>query len=202
METRWARFTRGWLVAVFSTLVAGASHTMAGGVAPSGVALLIATAFAAITCIALTGTRVSFPRVTVSVLLSQVAFHSLFATLSVGTTVSIADAAAHDHAATTLVIPAASGAAAHHESPAMWLGHTLAAALTIVALRYGEAAFWRLRALGRLFAFTALASMPSVPVLPRGIRRPVATRRPARPNPSADVRLSRGLRGPPVFAAA
>ena len=31
MSTRWARFARGWLAAVFSTLIAAASHTIAGG---------------------------------------------------------------------------------------------------------------------------------------------------------------------------
>ncbi|MCU1424936.1 MAG: hypothetical protein JWM51_1227 [Microbacteriaceae bacterium] len=202
MGTRWARVTRGWVVAVFSTLVAGASHTVAGGVAPSGVALLIATAFAGVTCVALTGTRVSLPRVILSVLLSQFAFHTVFASLRKGATLSMTDATAHAHASGGAVVPLASGAVEHHDAPSMWVGHTIAAALTIVALRYGEAAFWHLRALGRLFSFTTLASTPAVPVLPRVIRRPDATVGPARPRRIADVRRARGLRGPPAGAFA
>jgi hypothetical protein len=202
MSTRWARFARGWLVAVFSTATAAASHTMAGGTAPGPVALLVAMAFAGVTCIALTGARVSLIRVASSVALSQVAFHALFASLASGARITVTGATAH-HRPTTMFSPAdVASAAQHHDGLSMWAGHAVAAVATILALRFGESAFWRLGSVARLFFVTAFAVAHSVAVLPRGIRRPVATDRPRRPRPSADVRLSRGLRGPPALSAA
>ena len=198
MTTRWARFARGWLAALFSTLVAAVSHTLAGGDGPSIVSLAIALAFAGITCIALTGKSVSLVRLAASVALSQVAFHTLFSTISTSAVpVHVVDGTAHDHG-TTAVLLAGTPGAAHHTDGWMWLGHAVAALVTVLALRYGEGAFWRLREIAALFVRTVIAAQPVAPLLPRVIRRPRAVGHLFVPHIRRILRSSLGLRGPPV----
>ena len=55
MQSRWARLTRGLLAAVFSTVAAAVSHTLAGGAAPGALALAVTFTFAAVVCVVLTG---------------------------------------------------------------------------------------------------------------------------------------------------
>ena len=198
MTTRWARFARGWLAALFSTLVAAVSHTLAGGTGPSFVSLVIAMAFAGVTCIALTGKSVSLPRMTVSVLFSQVAFHTLFSTISTSAAAPHLAGGRHHHGAAVALISDGGAPMAHHTDGWMWLGHALAAAITIVALRYGEGAFWRLRDIAALFVRTVFALLPVVPLLPRVIRRPLVVGHLFVPRICEFLRLSLGLRGPPV----
>jgi hypothetical protein len=82
----------------------------------------------------------------------------------------------------------------------MWLGHAAAAVLTIVALRYGESAFWRLAAIALLFVRTLFARIPAVPVLPRTVRRARAVGRLFVPRICAVLRTTLGLRGPPALS--
>jgi len=202
MTTRWARFARGWLAALFSTTVAAASHTLAGGNSPSVVSLVVALAFAGVACIALTGTTLSLTRLTASVALSQLAFHVLFSTIgtSTGAPAGIARSA-HDHSATLpLGADAGSGAVAHHADGWMWLGHAAAAVLTIVALRYGESAFWRLAAIALLFVRTLFARIPAVPLVSRPARRARVVGHLFVPRICAVLRTTLGLRGPPALS--
>jgi hypothetical protein len=201
MTTRWARFARGWLAAAFSTLVAAASHTLAGGTAPSAVSLALALAFAGIVCVALTGKTISPVRLSAAVVLSQGAFHAMFSTIGTATAPGAGSGAgAHAHGASAHLMQGAApaGAAVHHQDAWMWLGHAAAAAVTIVALRYGEAAFWRMRGIALLLVRTVLAAVPAVPLLPRAVRRPVAAGHLFVPRCIEFLRLSLGLRGPPV----
>jgi hypothetical protein len=205
MTTRWARFARGWLAAVFSTTVAAASHTLAGGNSPSAVSLVVALAFAGVACIALTGTTLSLTRLTASVALSQLAFHVLFSTIgtSAGAPARFAGSA-HDHSSTltsstlTLGAESGAGAVAHHADGWMWLGHAAGAVLTIVALRYGEGAFWRLTAIALLFVRTLFARIPVVPLVPRPVRRARVVGHLFMPRICAVLRSTLGLRGPPA----
>jgi hypothetical protein len=200
VTTRWARFARGWIAALFSTLVAAGSHTVAGGGSPSALALVVALAFAGVACVALTGTRVSLLRVTASVAVSQVAFHSFFSTIaSVPGGSAVVRAHEHAHAATLDVARAGVGAS-HHTDGRMWLGHAVAGVLTIIALRYGEGAFWRLRSIALLFVRVVLAALPVL--VPRPIPRPVAVEPRFVAPFCAFVRSSLGLRGPPMGAVA
>jgi hypothetical protein len=202
MATRWGRFGRGWLAALFSTLVAAASHTLAGGNGPSGIALVLSLAFAGLTCIALTGKSVSLLRVTLSVALSQVAFHVLFSTIGTsGATASVVGGHAHGHGASVALIETG-GAAMQHTDGWMWLGHGVAAVITVVALRYGEGAFWQLRSIARLFSRTVFAIVPVLRPLPRTAPRLPAVGHLFVPRFCAFVRSSLGLRGPPVGAVA
>jgi hypothetical protein len=202
MTTRWARFARGWLAALFSTTVAAASHTLAGGNSPSAVSLVVALAFAGVACIALTGTTLSLIRLMASVALSQLAFHVLFSTIGTSTGAAARfTGSAHDHSATlTLGADAGSGAVAHHADGWMWLGHAVAAVLTIVALRYGESAFWRLAAIALLFVRTLFARIPAVPLVPRPVRRARVVGHLFVPRICALLRTTLGLRGPPAVS--
>jgi hypothetical protein len=205
MSSRWARFARGWLAALFSTLVASASHTLAGGHAPSALSVVLALAFAGIVCVALTGRTISPLRLTAAVALSQAAFHAMFSTIGTAAASSgDVGAGAHVHGTSAALLESALPAgqsAMHHQNGWMWLGHAVAAVLTIVALRYGEAAFWRMRGIALLLVRTVLAAVPVVPLLPRTPRRAVVAGHLFVPRCIEYLRLSLGLRGPPVSFA-
>ena len=150
MNTRWARFARGWIVAVFSTFVAALSHTLGGASAPGLVAVVVSLAFAGMVCIVLAGRTLSFWRGTASVLISQVIFHGLFSLGAAGGALgaeAIAASGTHQHAALPgLINPTALGSspAMTHDGTTMWLAHLGAAVVTILALRFAERAFWGL----------------------------------------------------------
>jgi hypothetical protein len=192
MSTRLSRVARGFLAAVVSTLVAAGSHTLAGGTAPGTVALVLGLATAAIVCIALTGKRLSLPRLAAAVSLSQYGFHSLFS--------SMGDfAAAPTHAQGHLHGVAALGAdtVVHHTSALMWVGHAIAAVLTIAALGYGELAYRSLRTIaGRVIH--SLAPTAPLPVDTKPGARSAPASRPFAPTFFDIHSTSLRYRGPPV----
>ncbi len=147
MATRWARVARGLVAASLATFVAALFHGVGGGGAPSGLAITLSLTFSALAAIALTGRRASLWRLTASVIVSQFLFHVLFSLGPTGTTFAAADGSTHLHAGSHLISVA--GQHAHMsglipQSPLMWLSHASAALVTIVALRFGERAFWGL----------------------------------------------------------
>lgn len=200
MTTRWARFARGWIVAGFSTFVAALSHTLGGGAVPGLLAVVVSLAFAGIVSIALSGRTLSTWRLTVAVLVSQLIFHGLFSFGSAGGRLAGTDAMAghaHDAGQAVLLMPAGAGASAGDHGALMTAAHVLAAIVTVVALRYGERAFWGLFSTARIAAH-ALLRLPAVVPIPH---RPVVgadfvTRAPlrARLAPLSPMRH----RGPPV----
>ena len=207
MHTRWARFARGWIVAVFSTFVAALSHTLGGGSAPGLLAVVVSLAFAGMVCVALSGRTLSFWRGAASVLISQVIFHGLFSLGTPGGALgpeAIAASRTHQHAALPgLIDPIVLTSSGHgvHNGTAMWLAHVGAAIVTIMALRYAERAFWSLVENVRLGIRTLC--------VPAQLAVPVAT--PQRIAHEAPVLTPRDLvlllsvmrrRGPPVFALA
>ncbi|KQQ22340.1 hypothetical protein ASF48_03825 [Rathayibacter sp. Leaf299] len=145
MQTRWARVARGVTAAVAATAVAAASHTLAGATAPTPAVLALAGAFAAVVCVFLAGRRLSLLRLSLSVLLSQLAFHVLFLASGGGdvSVVGTTATGAHFHDGGTVELVAAGGGHAAH-SPLMTLAHLVAGVLTIAALRRGETLFWTL----------------------------------------------------------
>lgn len=175
MTTRWARFARGWIVALFSTFVAALSHTVAGGAVPGALAVVVSLAFAGIVSIVLAGRTLSTWRLSVAVLISQLIFHGLFSFGgSGGALVTTAATTAHTHSAGTVTVLAPSvqvGSMSGAEHGAMMtVAHILAAVVTVVALRYGERAFWglldiataQLRALVRVLVLTPIPNIPQV----------------------------------------
>jgi hypothetical protein len=161
MTTRWARFARGWIAALVSTCVAVFSHALAGGSIPGVAGVALCLSFSAVICVLLAGKTLSRVRLTVSVSVSQFLFHGLFGLLSDAPALP---AASHGMSMDPSVGLAASLPAEHATLPMptdarMWVGHAVAAVVTIVALRHGERAFWGLLdvarlALTRLFALT------------------------------------------------
>ncbi|WP_104136237.1 MULTISPECIES: hypothetical protein [unclassified Cryobacterium] len=207
MHTRWARFARGWIVAVFSTFVAALSHTLGGGLAPGLLAVVVSLAFTGMVCVALAGRTLSFWRGAASVLISQVVFHGLFS-LGAPNGALGADALAasgtHQHAALPgLIDPTILGASAHdlHDGGAMGFAHVGAAIVTILALRFAERAFWGLVENVRLGIRTLFApAQLAVPVVaPQRIGNvaPVVA-----PRYLLLVLSAMRHRGPPAFALA
>ena len=113
MTTRWARFARGWIVAVFSTFVAALSHTVGGGADPGLLAVVVSLAFAGILSVGLSGRTLSTWRLTLAVLLSQLIFHGLFSFGGAGGRLAAPDAGTgHAHDTSAVLLPAGQGAAA------------------------------------------------------------------------------------------
>jgi hypothetical protein len=133
MQARRTRVTRGVLAAAVSTFAAAFSHGVASGEAPSVVALAVASVLAVAACIAL-ASRATPVRLAVAVVVSQAAFHSLFAALP-GASGTATQSGHHG-----MVVLATDAATHVHGSAgvAMWLGHAAAAVVTIAALQHGE----------------------------------------------------------------
>jgi hypothetical protein len=177
MTTRWARFARGWIVAAFSTFVAALSHTVGGGAVPGLLAVVVSLAFAGIVSIALAGRSLSTWRLTVAVLVSQLIFHGLFSFGGSGGRLAATDASiTHAHAAgqSVQLMPVAGPSeamSAGDHGLMMTLAHIVAAVVTVVALRYGERAFWGLftTATVALTALVKVIVLTPIPNIPRSI---------------------------------
>lgn len=169
MATRWARFVRGWLTASVAVLVAALSHTAAGGASPAPISLVLALAFSGMVCVALAGKKLSLPKLTVSVVLSQVLFHALF---GLGGASSARMTATGHHGSGAVVIGSADTASVvpaegMHDMGWMWIAHALAAVITIIALRRGERAFWSLRDFAWLTLVAIVRTLGIIVTLPR-----------------------------------
>ncbi|MDJ0349900.1 hypothetical protein [Cryobacterium sp. PH29-G1] len=199
MATRWARFARGWLTAVVAVLVAALSHIAGGGSAPAPLALALALAFAGMVSVVLAGKKLSLMKLSVSVAFSQLLFHLLFA---LGGTAGTMTVAGH-HGSTTVLVGAASAAPAMHSGGAMWIAHTVAAVLTIVALRRGERAFWALVETARTALVTVFIALGLVVPTPgRTARVRAALRREVVRTDLAVLLSPMRHRGPPPVLAA
>lgn len=151
MTTRWARVARGWIAALVSTFIAVCSHAFAGGGVPGAVGIALCLAFSGVACILLAGTTLSTTRLAVAVTISQFMFHGLFSMMTDAAPSSIAAAGAAPHLHSGMVVQLASGpVSASGEAMStsmdlrMWTGHAVAAVITVIALRFGERAFWQL----------------------------------------------------------
>ena len=169
MSTRWARFARGWLAAGIATFVAAFFHAATGGNPPGLLAITLSLAFSGIACVALAGKRLSLWRLSLSVALSQFLFHALFSLGSTGSAVTISGTTDHAHHATHLVVTPLAGSGAHlhtlvQTDPWMWVGHATAALVTVLALRFGERAFWGLYETARIRISRVVPTLTLVPI--------------------------------------
>lgn len=137
------------------------SHVAAGGAMPGWLGVVVPWSLAAMICTVLAGRSLSLWRMSIAVVLSQLTFHTLFV---VGAVAPGAQTTGHVHGA--MVMPAASTSpmTTGHSDLAMWIGHGVAAILTIMVIFRGEAAVWRLLAIAREFA-TALGRRIATPAL-------------------------------------
>jgi hypothetical protein len=172
MSSRWARVGRGLAAAGVATFVAALSHVAAGGGAPGGAGLALAIALSAVVCVLLAGRSLSLPRLAISVLISQFAFHLLFEVGAGGggSSTMLTESGHHGHLTLTTV-PDAVAESAHpgHDSGMMWVMHAVAAVVTIVLIQRGERTLVRLAALARAgIRSLALVRVPAfVEPLPR-----------------------------------
>lgn len=154
MSSRWARFARGWLAAAFATFVAAFAHTVAGDQLPSPVALLATLMLSATVCVLLAGKSVSLVRLSAGIAISQAIYHLVFA--AGGTSTVLVSTSHHE---TALVITDA----AAHAHGSMWIAHTLAAVVTVLAFRYGEGAFWGILSTTRSLFQAILGTLVTAP---------------------------------------
>lgn len=148
MTERWARFSRGWLVAGFATFAAAFSHGAAGGAPPPAFAIVLALAFSGPVCVGLAGRSLSAARVAPAVAVSQLAYHGLFAFFGpsaapvTALTAHVEGHALHDHGATAIhTDPVSSGVAASGfvmADPGMLWAHAGAAVATFAAIVFAE----------------------------------------------------------------
>ncbi len=227
MSTRWARVTRGWLIAAFSVFVAAFSHNFAGGVAPGWLAIVLSLAFASMLSIGLSGPKRAVPdrstptqtpsawRVVLSVAGSQFVFHGLFSLFGAplgaavragggqhaGHHLSAAEITAQLSAITAGAAASLPTAGAHHDGW-MLLGHSLTGLLTVAVILRGEQAVRGLLRTAGL-ALKALAARPVAvaPIPDAGQARPVAPTVWI-PRPLDVVQSALRHRGPPVSVSA
>lgn len=216
MSTRAARLVRGWAAALAATAVAAASHILAGGVIPYPSIVLFCLALSAMVSCALAGRALSLPGTAGAVLASQGIFHLLFTVGGAGIPSAAAGgasalthaghaghAAPLDPAAVARLTEAgqagAGMAAAGHSSALMWVGHLLAAAVTVALIRNGEAALLRIL---EALALRITAILPLILPLPLGPRIPkLSALVPATPVRNLGVPLlAMRHRGPPAAA--
>jgi len=156
MNTRWARFARGWIAAIVSLFVAACSHALAGGALPATAGLALCLAFSGAVCVLLAGKTLSLARLSIAVGLSQLLFHGLFSLLTDAPLGTPAPAGVGMHlGADPMVLQLGSARSTAPQMNAdadlrMWLGHAFGAIITIAVLRFGERAFWALARLARL----------------------------------------------------
>ncbi|WP_237197085.1 hypothetical protein [Rothia nasimurium] len=183
---------RSWLIASSATGLGATSHLLAGGHLPHPLVLALATSLAALLTLGVT--RLKLPRTSLAlgVLAGQGILHALY---SHGQPLAPA-AAGHHHHGVELLPGAAGLEPLTHAGPAMWAGHTLAAAITFALLAYGEHLLLALRALlGYVRARLEPARVR--PLLEAPVLAVAAT---AAHLVSLLARTCRAPRGPPVLA--
>ncbi len=198
--SRAARAWRGAGGALAATLLAAASHGLAGGEI-SWLAIAATAILALPVCTALAGRIGSLWRLALAVSASQFLYHWLFSWIGAGGSGTAGAEAVSPHAAHLgAQLPSAElaglGQAASADA-AMWAGHAIAALLTIALLHRGERAFLALVRLVR-------RALP----LRRASAAPLQTRTPRltswAPVVSARSRLLSAVithRGPPAAVA-
>ena len=162
MRARRIRVARGSAAAAAATFFAAFSHVVSGAEVPGLFALVAASVLAVFLCIALAGRTLSTWRLTASVVLSQLGYHLLFA-LVPASTGTITTGTGH-HADMVMMTTDATAHVHASASPAMWLGHALAAAVTIAALLHGERLFFALFDTLRLGVRVLLVGIRVAPV--------------------------------------
>ncbi|RMI12901.1 hypothetical protein, partial [Cellulomonas triticagri] len=145
------RIARAVAAAGVATLVALLFHLLAGGATPHLLGVAVPLLLATAVCLVLAQVRLPWLRLALSVGVSQLFFHLLFSIGAPGAVPAAGPVTSHQHGAAAVVLDGA-GPATHagHGGAAMWVAHVIAALVTVLALRHGEATLHRLaRALRR-----------------------------------------------------
>jgi uncharacterized membrane protein (GlpM family) len=200
---------RGTVVASLSVVVAAFSHVAGGGAAPGALGVILASTFSVLACIAV-GSRPASPlRTTISVGLSQIVFHLVFSlgahlpgdatSTGSGDMLGMVMSGGRTPHLPDLSTPGALSAAAT-DDVRMWLGHALAAVVTILVLLHGERALLTVVRLGAARLLRLAIVSEALPAALGVARHVVVTALgDLRGVPSLDLLLaSRPYRGPPL----
>lgn len=134
-ESRKPAVVRGFAASTLAIFTALAGHVTGGGEMPGFLGLVVPWVLSLMICVLLAGRRLSLTRLSISVALSQFLFHTLFV---LGTLSPSGTSTSHVHGA-PLVLPRSTGIPeAVVADSSMWLGHAVAALLTVLALHRGE----------------------------------------------------------------
>jgi hypothetical protein len=163
MNRRQQRALRGAGAAALAVFVAALFHVAGGGAAPSALALVVSFVLAAPACVLLAGHRPALWRLTLSVALSQFAFHFLFGLGQPSDVRFSGDAGMAGMPGMHLQVTGGSGAALATSS--MWAGHVAAVLVTVAAVRHGDRVIERMRELAtrfvvRVIRLISLAARP------------------------------------------
>lgn len=184
--SRSRRALRGAAAAGFATFVALTSHVIGGGALPTAMGIVVPLALSTLTCVLLTGRRLSLPRLSLSVLASQSLFHLLFSVFapmggSHGPASAVERHVMHHSGSagmsgsmTGMTGPMSgsmpeTGAVASmhsHASPAMLVAHLIAAVLTIAMVYWAQALPMKIGSFVRLVIDALLPAMAVPTLLP------------------------------------
>jgi len=134
---------RGFAASSVSIFVALAGHVTAGGQMPGPLGILVPWVLSLMVCVLLAGRKLSATRLSASVAASQFLFHVLFVLGTVSPSGSASSVHVHGG---PLVLPESAGlSGAVVADGTMWLGHAIAALITVLALHRGERMLCALR---------------------------------------------------------
>jgi hypothetical protein len=155
---------RGFVGATVATFVALASHVFSGGGMPGMLGIAVPWLLSLTVCTLLAGRRLSLLRLGASVLVSQLLFHGLFVLGSITPRGVIAP---HVHEALPIVFSDAPVLVP--QDAGMWIGHGIAALVTIGLLHRGELAVHALLTVARAVAAWLSRIVPvALPALEAG----------------------------------
>ncbi|WP_298861274.1 hypothetical protein [Microbacterium sp.] len=183
---------RGFIAAGVATFVALASHVFSGGGMPGMLGIAVPWLLSLMVCTLLAGRRLSLLRLGASVLVSQLLFHGLFVLGSITPRGVIAP---HVHEALPIVL--SDTPVLVPQDAGMWIGHGIAAIVTISLLHRGELALHALLAVARAVAAWFSRAVPVL--LPALEAEPVSIRWAMTPAPRRRESHLSALRwrGPP-----
>ncbi|GAB2476350.1 hypothetical protein GCM10027063_16650 [Promicromonospora xylanilytica] len=143
------RDARGPLVASAATATALLSHLLGGGAMPGWLGIVVPWALSLTLCTVLAARRLSLWRITTSVVLSQVLFHTLFVLGAPAAQAVPGHTGAPGHGMHEQLPPSSGGSPFGLISAdvTMWCWHGVGAAVTVAALYGGERVLSRLREL-------------------------------------------------------
>lgn len=130
-----SRLSRAVTGAALSTLVALASHVLAGGAMPSAPGIAVPLLLSTAVCFQLAGKELSLWRLSVAVVASQWIFHQLFVLGAGGAQVTSSGGIHAGHEWGSISVH---GAAHSHSDGPMTLAHLIGAAVTITAIFKAE----------------------------------------------------------------
>ncbi len=139
VSSRIPRLVRGAVAATLATFVALFAHVVAGGEMPALIGVLVPLLLSITVCTLLAGRRLSVVRLTASVGVAQLLFHTLFVLGSGSSPHSAASSHHLDPAVTASILDAESSSMHSHGTGAgMWIGHGVAALVTVAVLYFAE----------------------------------------------------------------